>query len=83
MSKYLFKEGAGKHRMAVKNGDKVEYRLLRPNEIVELTDRAVCGLQGQVRRGRFTAGRSVVGGAVRPGRGEEEGRGRGGGGRSR
>ena len=38
MAKYHFKQGAGKHRMAVTDGSKVEYRLLRPGEVVELTD---------------------------------------------
>ena len=38
MAKYRFKQGAGKHRMAVKNGSKTEYRLLKPGDVVELSD---------------------------------------------
>lgn len=38
MAKYRFKEGAGKHRMKVRNGQKVEYRQLQPGEAVELTN---------------------------------------------
>ncbi|MGI9498549.1 MAG: hypothetical protein ACR2P3_00800 [Geminicoccaceae bacterium] len=38
MAKYRFKEDVGKHRMEVKAGGKVEYRLLKPGELVELTD---------------------------------------------
>ena len=59
MAKYLFKEGAGKHRMAVKKGDKIEYRLLKPNEIVELTDEQFAACKDKfVEAGSQPAGQS-------------------------
>jgi hypothetical protein len=55
MATYRFKQGAGKHRMAVRNGKKVDYRLLKPGEVVELTDE-----QYQACKDKFEAGEAEV-----------------------
>jgi colicin import membrane protein len=38
MKTYRFKQGAGKHRMKTGQGKKAEVRLLKPGDVVELSD---------------------------------------------